>query len=204
MNILLIDDHAVVREGLKQILSVLDVTFGEAASGPEALYYVQAQPWNLVMLELALPGRDGLEVLIEIKLRRPKLPVIVFSVYPEDQYGWRALKVGAACYLAKHSSPEEIVAAARHALDGRRFISPALGLHLAERIVRPSDEAELTNRELQILRLIGAGQTVGEIARLLALSPKTVSTHRTRVVEKLGLRTNAELALYAIRNNLIS
>ena len=209
IRILIADDHAIVRSGLKQIVTSapdLEVA-GEATSSQEVLALVHAQPWDLVVLDIHMPGRGGLETLKELKREFPKLPVLVLSMYPEDQYAVRALKAGAAGYLSKDSAPDELLTAIRRVLGGGKYISPAVAEQLAVAVNHTkTDKAPhelLSDREYQILCLIASGKTVSEIAAALTLSVKTVSTYRTRVLEKMQMKTNAELTHYAIRNELV-
>ena len=209
MRILIADDHAVVRHGLKQILAdaFKRAVFGEAANSQEALERVWKEPWDVVILDLTMPGRSGLEVLKEIKRARPKLPVLILSMHPEDQFAVRLLKAGASGYMTKESAPEELVGAVRKAIAGGRYISPSLAetvaIHLGSGLDRgalPHDA--LSSREAQFLRMIGAGMTPSQIAEELNLSIKTVSTYRSRVLTKLKLSNNAELIKYAIKHGL--
>jgi len=206
IRILVADDHPVVRRGLKQILAEdpeLAVP-AEAQDGHEVLALVRAHPWDVVLLDLTLPDRSGLEVLKEVKRERPKLPVLVLSIHPEEQFALRVLKAGAAGYLTKGSAPQELVAAVRKVAGGGRYISAGVAEQLAiglERSDRPPHEA-LSDREDEILRLIASGKTVTQIAAHLALSVKTVSTYRARILEKMHMSSNAELIHYAARNHL--
>jgi len=160
----------------------------------------------MLLLDISMPGKSGIEVLKQIKQEAPKLPVLILSIYPEEQYAVRLIKAGAACYLSKESAPEQLVKAIRTVAEGKRFISPSVAELLANELGRDSDQPPhqaLSDREFQILRLIASGKTVSEIADLLALSVKTVSTYRTRLLDKMHLKNNAELTHYAIRNALI-
>jgi two-component system invasion response regulator UvrY len=208
VKILIADDHAVVRHGLKQILAeqFKRATFGEAGNAQQALERVWAQPWDIVILDVTMPGRGGLEVLKEIKQSRPNLPVLMLSMHPEDQFAMRLLKAGAAGYMTKESAPEELIGAVNKAMAGGRYVSPALAeklaLFLVSDIHTPAHE-KLSDREFLILRLIASGKPVGVIARELSLSVKTISTYRVRLLEKMGLTNNAELVHYAFRNQLM-
>ena len=201
------DDHAVVRHGVKQILAEAfkNAVFGEARNAQEALEHIWREKWDVVVLDLSLPGRSGLELLREIRKSRPKLPVLILSMHPENEYAVRVLKRGAAGYLTKESAPEQLVGAVKKVLAGGRFISPALGERLAADLafdgVQPQES--LSDREFQVLRLIASGKTVGEIGKELSLSVKTVSTYRARILEKMGLRNNAEVMRYAMRHQLV-
>lgn len=208
IRVLIADDHAVVRRGLRELLAEtpdIEVT-AEAATAADALESVRKQPFDAVVLDLSLPGRGGLDLLSEIKAERADLPVLILTMHPEDQYAVRALKAGAAGYLTKESAPEVLVEAVRRAAAGGRYVSPALAeklaLHLDRAREREPHEA-LSDREFQVFRRLAGGRTVGQIAEELSLSVKTVSTYRTRILEKMGLQTNAELMQYAFRNKLV-
>jgi len=208
MRILIADDHAVVRQGLKQILATAfkRASFGEAANAQQALDHVQKQYWDVVILDLTMPGRSGLEVLKEIKQARPTLPVLILSMHPEDQFAVRLLKAGAAGYMTKESAPEELVGAVRKAVAGGRYVSPALAEKMASLLandVQVAPHERLSDREFLILRQIASGKAVSVIARELSLSVKTVSTYRARLLEKMGLLNNAQLVHYAFHNNLV-
>jgi len=208
MRILLADDHAVVRHGLRQILAddFKKAAFGEASTGQEALTKVWNENWDVVVLDITMPGRGGLDVLKEIKKSRPKLPVLVLSMHPEDQFAVRVLKAGASGYMTKESAPQELVGAIKKVVSGARHISSSLADLMAAYISvdsrRPPHEL-LSNREFQVMRLIASGKTVSAIAKEISLSVRTVSTYRTRILEKTGMKTNAELTHYAIQNNLV-
>jgi two-component system, NarL family, invasion response regulator UvrY len=207
IRILLADDHAVVRRGVQQILGGEPdlAVVGEAHDAAEMLALVRKQACDVVVADISMPGRSGLEALKELKQEFPKLPVLILSMHPEDQYAVRALKLGAAGYLTKESVPEELVKAIRKVVAGGRYVSPALAeklaLDLATDPGKPRHET-LSERELQVLCRLARGQTVTEIADELALSIKTVSTYRTRLLEKLALRNTAELIHYALTNRL--
>src|SRR5881275_778044 len=208
MKILITDDHAVVRSGLKQILleAFPKAEFGEAGSAQEALDRVWKETWDVVVLDITMPGRSGLEVLREIKKSRPKIPVLVLSMHPENQFAVRVLKRGASGYMTKESAPQELVGAIKKVLAGGRYVSTSLAEKLATYLSsdsqKPAQEL-LSDREFQVLRLIASGKIVSEIARELSLSVKTISTYRTRVLEKMGLRNNAELMHYAMQHQLV-
>ncbi len=201
MKILIVDDHAVVREGLRHVLAdtFCNAVFGEARNAQEALMAAGKQKWDIVVLDITMPGRSGLEVLRELKHSHPKLPVLVLSMYPEDQFAIRILKSGAAGYM-------ELVGAVKKLLAGGRYVSPALAekmaLYLDDDVKRPLHE-QLSDREFQIMRLIAAGQTVREIGERNFLSVKTVRTYRERILQKMGMKRNAELTRYAIQNRLV-
>jgi two-component system, NarL family, invasion response regulator UvrY len=207
MRVLIADDHAVVRRGLKQILldeyGALEV--GEAGDAHETLRLAREEPWDIVVLDISMPDRSGLEVLKELKQTRPRLPVLILTTHPEEQYAVRVLKAGAAGYMTKESAPEHLVEAVRKVTAGGRYITPTLADLLVTQITgaeKPPHE-NLSDREFQVLRLIASGKTVGQIAEELSLSSNTVSTYRARVLEKMGMRTNAELTHYAISNGLV-
>ena len=205
LRILTIDDHEVVRRGVKELFSAASAEFGEARSGPEALELVEKQNWDIAVLDLSLGGRSGLEVLGEIKQRRPGLPVLILSMHAEEQYAVRAFKSGASGYITKASPGEELRAAILKIIKGGQYVSPAL----AEKMVLDLSRADkqphetLSDRELEVLCLIASGKTVGEIALELSLSDKTISTYRRRILDKMQMKTNAELTTYAIRNGLV-
>jgi two-component system invasion response regulator UvrY len=208
MRILIADDHAVVRHGLKQILAdeFKRAEFGEARNGQEVLNRVWKEKWDVVILDITMPGRGGLEILKEVKKARPRIPVLVLSMHPEDQFAVRVLKAGASGYMTKETAPEELVGAIRKILAGGRHISASLAeimaAYLTVKTEKPPHEL-LSNREFQVLRQIASGRTVSEIARELSLSVRTVSTYRTRILEKMGLKTNSELTHYAFQNQLV-
>ena len=208
LKILIADDHAIVREGLKQILSEVPdmVVAGEAASGTEAMDLVRREPWSLVLLDISMPGKSGLDVLKQIKDEYPRLPVLMLSMYPEDQYAVRVMKSGASGYLTKESAPELLVTAIRKVANGGKYISPSLAESLACALNSDLDKPlhqTLSNREFEILRLLASGRTVSQIGEQLALSVKTISTYRARILEKLHMESNAELTHYAVKNHLV-
>ncbi len=208
IRVLVADDHAVVREGLKRMIEAAgDMALaGEAADGPALLSRLAAVPCDVVVMDLAMPGMSGLDLLNEIRRRNPTLPVLILSMYPADQYAVRALMEGAAGYVHKGGPPGELVTAIRAVAEGRRYISAGVAEGLAAHLdatARRPPHTELSNREFQILCLIARGGRVGEIARELDLSVKTVSTFRRRVLDKLKLRSTAELVRYALRHKLV-
>lgn len=207
IKVLIADDHAVVRQGLIQILSgIPDMTVAdEAANGQEVLDKVQAGNYEVVLLDITMPGRGGFDILKDLKHRQPNLPVLVLSIHSEEQYAVRVLKAGAAGYLTKESAPEELVSAIRKVVGGGKYISPGLAEKLAFGLEAAGDRLPhetLSDREFQVLRLMAGGRTSKEIAAELALSVKTISTYRSRLLLKLRLNTNAELIQYAIQNHL--
>ena len=206
--ILLVDDHAVVRQGLKQILGevIADAVFDDAGGGAEALAKVRAGPWDVVILDVSLPDKSGLDVLKELQQIRPRLPVLVLSMHPEEQFAVRALRAGAAGYVTKKTAAADIVSAVRRVLAGGRYVSPSLAERLAAEIRVGNEKAPhetLSDREYQVFRLLAMGNTVKQIGETLSVSPQTVSTHRSRILEKMGLATNAELTQYALQNRLL-
>lgn len=208
VRVLVVDDHTIVREGLKRILAdapELQVA-GEAASGSEAIRLVCEGRWDVMLLDVSLPGANGLEVLRAVKEHDPKLQVLVLTMYPEDQYALRMLRAGAAGYLTKEGAPGQLVTAIRKVAAGGKYISPAVAEKLAwelEGKKRAATHEELSNREFEILRLIASGKTVSQIAQDLHLSVKTVSTYRMRLLMKLHMKSNAELTHYAIKGGLV-
>jgi len=197
-----------VRHGLKQILAdeFKKSTFGEARNGQEVLDSVWKQAWDMVVLDITMPGRSGLEVLKEVKKAKPKLPVLVLSMHPEDQFAVRVLKSGASGYMTKESAPAELVGAVKKIMAGGRHISTSVAEIMATYLTldskRPPHE-QLSNREFQVMRMIASGKTVSEIARMLSLSVRTISTYRARILEKTGMKTNAELTHYAFQHSLV-
>ncbi|HEX3718203.1 MAG TPA: response regulator transcription factor [Verrucomicrobiae bacterium] len=207
MKILLADDHAVVRHGLKQILTdeFKRATFGEARNAQEALDLVWKHDWDVVVLDITMPGRSGLDALREIKKSKPRLPVLVLSMHPENQFAMRVLKTGASGYMTKESAPDELVGAVKKVLAGGRYVSATLGETLAASLSnnQRAPQEKLSDREFQVLRLIASGKMATEIAKELSLSVKTISTYRTRILEKMGMKNNAELMHYAIQHRLV-
>lgn len=208
IKILIADDHPIVRQGLKQILSEepdLEVS-GEAQNSQEVLELVRKQDWDIVILDITMPGRGGLDVLKELKHLRPKLPVLILSMHPEDQYTIRALKAGAAGYLTKESCSEELVKAIQKILKGGKYISSSLAEKLAFTLevdrLKPLHE-QLSDREYQVMCMIASGKTVTKIAQELSLSVKTISTYRSRIPGKMRMENNAELTHYAIKKGLV-
>ena len=208
MRVLVCDDHPIVRRGLREILEQAGapVTVGEAASAVEGLALARKQAWDTVVLDITMPGRGGLELLKELKSERPDVPVLVLSVHPAEQYAVRVLRAGASGYLTKESAPEELLTAIRHIVRGGRYISPSVGETLADDLGRPAAALPrhgLSDREFEIMRLLASGKRASEIAEHLHLSVKTVSTYRARVLQKLNLRTTAEIMRYAIKHGLV-
>jgi two-component system invasion response regulator UvrY len=209
IRVLIADDHAVVRKGLKQILTETSdiVVAGEAHNGQEVLNKVRkSRDWDVVILDITMPGTSGLDILKEMKHEHPKLPVLVLSIHPEDQYAMRVLKSGASGYLTKESAPEELVKAIRKVAMGGKYVTPGMAekllFDLGSDPEKPLHE-NLSDREYQVMCLITSGKTVKEIAKGMSLSIKTISTYRTRILEKMRMKTNAELIHYGIRNRLV-
>lgn len=210
MRILLVDDHAVVRSGMKQILAEVcgPVDVGEAGDAREALDAVKEQHWDLVFLDIRLPGRSGVEVLKQIRQIAPRLPVLILSTYPESQYAVRLIRAGAAGYLSKDADEEEISTAVKQAVAGRKYISPIVGELLASQFDHAGSESgdpvheQLSDREYQIFLDLAAGARPVDIADRYKISAKTVATHRSRILQKMGLSNNAELTLYAYKHDL--
>lgn len=208
IKLLIADDHTVVREGLKQIVSDTSgiVVADEASNGQEVLDKVWKNDYDVVLLDISMPGRSGLDVLKELKRTKPELPVLVLSIYPEEQYAIRVLKSGASGYLTKGSAPNELIEAIQKVSSGGKYVTASLAEKLAVNLEIESElkpHETLSNREFQTLCLIGSGKTVKEIAEELSLSVKTISTYRERTLEKMKMKTNSELTYYAIKNGLV-
>lgn len=211
VRVLIVDDHRIVREGLRQVLADYEgiVVVADAAHGGEALQCLRASRGgvDVVLLDIALPGRDGLEVLAQIRSEFAGLPVIMLSTYPDNQFAVRCIRAGAAGYLNKSADPDDIVAGLRKAAAGGRYLTPSVADLLANAVSEVSAHApheSLSQRESQVFRLLAQGQSVGQIAALLNLSSNTVSTYRARILEKTGVRNDVELALYAVRQQVVS
>ena len=208
IRILIADDHPIVRAGFKQVLSETPdlVVADEAGNGQEVLEHLKKKKYDVVLLDISMPGKNGLEILKELKTDYPKLPVLILSIYPEEQYAIRALKDGAAGYLTKESAPHELISAIRKISAGGRYISASLAEKLATYLnvdMTKSPHETLSDREHQVMRLIASGKTVSEIAESLNLSVKTISTYRTHILEKMKMKNNAEITLYAVQNKLV-
>jgi len=207
-RILVVDDHEVVRAGLMRIIEQPGTIFGEASNDAQALKLAIEENWDLVVLDLSLGERGGLELLKELKQARPKLPILILSMHSEEQYARRAFQAGAAGYVTKDSPPAELLKAVNRVMEGGRYVNEATAERFALDLEKGKDRdlplhQSLSDREFEVMRLIGSGKTVGEIADVLQLSNKTVSTYRSRILEKMGMKTNAEIIHYAIRNNLV-
>jgi two-component system invasion response regulator UvrY len=208
-RVLIVDDHPVVRRGLREILSdERNIEVSETADPHEALELIREQSWSLVVLDIDLPGKGGLELLKDVRRERPRLPVLILSVYPEEQFALRTLRAGASGYLSKDSAPEDLVKVVRKILRGEKYF----GERVVEQLLsNPNDKATtayphelLSDREFQVLRLFGSGLAVKEIAQELSLSRPTVSTYRARILEKMRMQTTAELVRYAVQNRLVN
>ena len=208
LKIFIADDHPVVRMGIKQILSEVKdmIVADEAGTGLETLKKVSKNDYDVILLDISMPGRNGLDILRELKTKKPKIPVLILSIYPEDQYAVRVLKLGAAGYLTKESVPEELINAIRKVAQGRKYISATLAEKLATDLELNSDRPaheNLSDREYQVLCLLASGKRLKDIAETLSLSIKTISTYRTRILEKMKMDNNAELIRYALQNSLV-
>jgi len=209
IKILIADDHAIVREGLKQIVAdTLDMeVVDEASDGSEVIKKVNDNDYDVVVLDVSMPGRGGLDVIKELKVHKPELPVLVLSIHPEEQYALRLLKAGASGYLTKQSAPDELIKAIRRVSLGKKYITSLIAEKLVSELThdfgKPLHET-LSNREYQVMCIIASGKTVKEIAEELCLSAKTISTYRGRILEKMNMKNNAELIHYAIKLRLVS
>jgi DNA-binding NarL/FixJ family response regulator len=208
IRVIIADDHPIIRAGLKQIIAedAGIVAAGEAGSGAELLRKVGKEEFDVVLLDLSMPGMDGLDVLKQLKIDRPRLPVIILTVHPEAHYALRVLRAGASGYLTKESAPDQLIAAIHKVGRGGKYISPALAEQIAFALdtdTQGPPHENLSDREYQVLSLIASGKSVSQIATELALSVKTISTYRFRILEKMGMKTNAELTHYAVTNGLV-
>lgn len=208
IRVMLADDHAVVRRGLRQIMADAgDIeVVGEAKDYADLSALMRTAECDVLLLDVSMPGKNGIEILKIIRERQPKLPILMLSMFPEDQYAMRALKAGAAGYITKDSAPDILVDAIRMVARGKKYITPELASTLAERINDNSDQMPhqtLSDREYETLRLIASGKKLSDIAETLALSPKTVSVYRSRLLEKMQLKNNAELTHYALKHGLV-
>jgi DNA-binding NarL/FixJ family response regulator len=208
IRILVADDHSVVREGIKQILAGQEdmVVEDEAANGQEVLGKVAKKEFDLILLDISMPGRSGLEILEELKAVHPRLPVLILSMHPEEQYAVRMLRAGAAGYLTKASAPQELILAIQKVSRGGKYVTVSLAEKLAFELDAGAEKPlheRLSNREYQVMLMLASGHSVTEVAEELCLSAKTISTYRSRILEKMDMKKNAELTLYAVKNNLI-
>jgi DNA-binding NarL/FixJ family response regulator len=208
IRVLVADDHAVVREGVKQILANLDdmVVEDEAENGQEVLEKVLQKNFDVILLDITMPGRSGLEVLKEIVELRPKMPVLILSMHPEEQYAVRALRAGASGYLTKASAPQELIGAIRKVSQGGKYVTASLAEKLALELNLDKDKPRhelLSNREYEVMLMLASGKSVSEIAEEICLSVKTISTYRARIMDKMVMKKNAELTIYAVNNRLL-
>lgn len=208
MKVLIADDHAIVRRGMIQLLreQYPFVVIGEADDAENLVKAIISDNWDLVICDMSMPGRSGLDALNQIKEMRPEIPVLIMSMYPEEQYGVRVIKAGAAGYLKKESIHEELTKAIDTVLRGKRYITPEIAESLAEAMLSPGSDrshTSLSDREFDVFKLLALGKSVSEIASQLSLSMTTISTYRTRILRKMGMKSNAELARYALENNLL-
>jgi DNA-binding NarL/FixJ family response regulator len=208
LRVLIADDHPVFREGLRQIINETNdlVVASEASNGVEALKKIRAGGCEVVLLDISLPGINGIEILTHLKTEKPQIPILILTMHPEEQYAIRALKAGASGYLTKENTPDELVAAIRKVSKGGKYVSSSLAEKLASEVGKMTVKAShemLSDREYQIMLLIASGKTVSQIAESLSLSVKTISTYRSRILGKMGMKTNAELTYYAIKNRLV-
>lgn len=207
-KMLIIDDHALIRAGLKQVLlnGFSRVNFGEAQNATEAIDLVQKQPWDVAIMDLTLPGRSGLDLLTEFRNLRPEMPVLVLSVLSEDEFAARVLKAGAAGFVHKESSADELVRAVKKVLSGGKYLSQHFAEKLAMQLGQPIGEAphqKLSDREFQVLTMLAKGESLTQIGRILSLSIKTISTYRARILQKMQLANNADLTRYALKHGLV-
>lgn len=208
IRVMIADDHAIVRQGLKQILSETDdiSVAGEAETGFEAITIVRQQVFDVMLLDISLPDRNGIEVLKQIKKDQPNFTILMLSMHHESEFAIRAIKAGAAGYLSKQTAPMQLVTAIRQVAAGRKYITPSLAQELANAITLDTEQplhTSLSDREYQTLCLIAAGKSLSDISTTMCLSPKTVSVYRARLMEKLKLTNNSELVRYAIKHNLV-
>jgi two-component system, NarL family, invasion response regulator UvrY len=209
IKVLIADDHPVVRRGLRQILeeSADILVGGEVGNAPDVITAVRGERWNVVVLDISLPGGNGIDLIRDIKKERPEARVLILTAHSEEQYAVRAIKAGAAGFLTKENAPEKLLEATRKIAQGGRYVSAALAETLASLLAgdsRGAPHERLSDREFEILKLLGSGQTVSQVALKLGLSVKTVSTHRVRMLKKMEMKTNAELTHYAIKNGLVA
>ena len=208
ISILIADDHAILRRGLKEILAdeLEGAILDEAGNAQEVLAQIQSRAWDLLILDITMPGRSGLDLLRDLQQLQPKLPVLVLSMHPENQYAKRVLRAGAAGYMNKETAPKELVKAVRKVLAGGRYVSAALAEKLAADLSADAarlPHERLSDREFEVLRMIASGKTASQIAEELHLSVTTVSTYRARILEKMGMTNNAEMMRYAMDNRLV-
>jgi len=208
IKVIIVDDHLIVREGLKQIISdTSDISVvAEASNGQEAINKIRNNDCDVMLLDISMPGRSGLEILKEVKNEFPKLSILILTMHPEEQYAVRVLRAGASGYLTKESAPDELIEAIRKVSDGGKYISSTLAEKLAFNLEvdtgKPFHQT-LSDREFEVMCMISSGKTVTEIADEMSLSVKTISTYRTRILDKMRMKTNAELTYYSIKNDLV-
>lgn len=208
INILIADDHAVLRKGVMETIEdeLGEVYFGEAQNGRQAIGQLQDKKWDIVLMDIQMEGRSGLEILADIRKASPRLPVLVLSMYPEAEFAVQALKRGAAGYLTKQSAPEELITAIKKILAGGRYVSPLLAERLALDLQRKTESLPhetLSTRELEVLRMVATGKSLKEIAADLSLSIKTIGTYHTRILEKMSMNSDVEITRYALLNKLV-
>ncbi len=208
IRVLVADDHAILRRGIRQILAEIPAieAVDEATNGQEVLSKVGKGRYDLVLLDISMPGRSGLDVLKQLKAQKPRLPVLILSMHPEEQYAVRALKAGASGSLAKESAPDELIAAVQKILQGGKYVTESLAERFVSELANPAGKAPheaLSDREYEIMCMIASGKTVSEIGVELVLSVKTVSTYRARILSKMGMKNNAEIMRYAVENALL-
>lgn len=208
LKILLVDDHEILRQGLKKIIDgdFTKVHYGEAGNTPEAIKLATKQPWDIIILDINMPGRNGLDAVKELKGRNLETPILVLSMYPEDQFALRAIKAGASGYLTKNSAPTLLVKAIRAILEGKKYITESVAQILISDVRKENhsnSHSILSNREFQVLQLVGRGLAVSQIGEELSLSVKTISTYRANILSKMNMKSNADMILYAIKNDLV-
>ena len=208
IKLLIADDHAIFREGLKHILEEHPdiIVADEAGNGQEVLDYIWKNEYDMILLDIGMPGMPALEVLKQVKNEKPRLPILVLSMYPEDQYAVRFIRAGASGYLTKESAPEELITAIRKITAGRKYITSSVAEKLADEVEPDAEKPAhhtLSDREFEVFRLIASGKTVKQIADDLFLSVKTISTYRSRILEKMKMKTNAELMHYALKHHML-
>lgn len=209
LRVLIVDDHAIVRRGLRVIIAdeFTNAEFREIADGPQALHATRQRPWDIVLLDMSVPGKGGLEIIKAIRDMSPKLPVLAMSIHSEDQYAIRAIRAGAAGYLSKDTTPQELIRAIREILAQGMYVSDSVGRKLAANLKSPAAgpmHEALSDREYEVMLMLASGKRVSDAAEELTLSVKTVSTYRGRILDKMGMKTNADLTRYAMEENLLN
>lgn len=209
MKIIIADDHALIRKGLKEILQQVEglILLDEAVNGHELLEKISKNDYDIIVLDISMPGKSGLDVLKDLRRVKPEIPVLILSVYPEDQYAIRVLKAGASGYLTKDSAPDDLIVAIKKIISGGKYVSPSLAEKLVAEVKSSGGikqlHENLSDREFQVMKMLAAGKTIKEISEELYLSPKTISTYRTRIYDKMKFSSKAELTGYAIKNQLM-